>query len=141
MNITGGTVLQLLFSAGVTTVVVTVINGFLQRRKMGADTTKIITDAASGVVARIESDNDRLRTEAVTHRTREDSLDSRIDALEAHIERLVEERFAWVKLLRAHSDWDDTVVAQIRKALPGIAIPDPPPLIPPALLPRHPKDE
>jgi len=136
MSINGSTILQLLFSAGVTTVIVALINGYLQRRKTGADTTKIITDAAEGVMSRIESDNARLRAEADTHRTREHTLELEVEALQEHIEKLIQERFVWIRMIRHHTDWDEEAVLKVRAG--GGHILDPPPLVPPDLVPRHP---
>jgi len=120
MEFSGATVIQLLFSAGVTTVVVTIINGFLQRRKMGADTTKIITDAASGVLTRIEDDNKRLRTDDSKNRTRIDQLEDYIDEGRGVINR--------------HIEWDELVVRRAKAV--DLYLPDPPPLKPPPLPPE-----
>lgn len=127
----GATLLQFIFSAGVMTVFVAVINGLLQRRKVGADTTKVITDAATGVMSRIESDNERLRSEAIGYRTRE-------DVLEDHIDRLGDERAEWMRIARQHGEWDDLVFKQVAEHCPTLILPVPPPLSPDKFVPRHP---
>lgn len=53
--------LQLLGASGIGGIIIAVANAIFNRRKMGADTTKIIEEAATSAVNRTEADNGRLR--------------------------------------------------------------------------------
>lgn len=60
---TGVDILQFLGGAGVAAVVAAVINAFVNRRKLSAEATEIITKASAGVVENIMKDNAELRRE------------------------------------------------------------------------------
>lgn len=60
---TGSDLIQLLGSLGGAGVVAAVVNAVINRRKMGADVTKVIQEAAGTAVERVEKDNARLRLE------------------------------------------------------------------------------
>lgn len=90
------------FSAGTSTVFVVIINAIVQRRHLGAETsklgteaTKIITDAASGVVRDLESDNKRLRGELANERDQRIKLAIRVQNLERHDAKREREWTSW----------------------------------------------
>ena len=129
----GGTLFNMLGSAGITAVLLLVITAVINRRKLGAETdnisataTKAITDAASGVVERIESDNLRLRASI-----------ERLEASDVKHERARREwdleREEWRRVLQVHAAWDALAVTRMNEAIPPIELPDAPPLTPPTL--------
>lgn len=63
---TGDALIQLLGAIGGASVVTAVVNAIVNRRKMGADVTKVIQEAAGGAVALVQADNTRLREELAT---------------------------------------------------------------------------
>ena len=133
----GGTLFNMLGSAGVTAVLLLVITAVINRRKLGAETdnisataTKAITDAASGVVERIEGDNLRLR--------------SRVEVLEANDTKHERarrewdlEREEWRRVLQVHAAWDALAVTRMNEAIPPITLPTAPPLTPPVIYRDH----
>jgi hypothetical protein len=113
--------LQLAASTALATVIVAVINGFLQRRKVGADTTKTLTDAAGGFVERIDHDNERLRND---NRRLEQGSDKRDD----FIELLIEERIELHRIIKRHIDWDENIKTILQAVAPHVDLPECPSL-------------
>lgn len=104
------------FAAAIGTFLGAVVNGLFQRRRLGADATRIITEAAGGVVADVRKDNAELR-----ERLR--NAEARIDEQERMEDELRDS-------LRDHVEWDRTVANVLAEH--GITdIPPPPPLFPP----------
>lgn len=103
----GGTLTGILTSAVVAAVLAAVVTGLFTRRKLSAEATKIITDAASGVVA-------DLRAERAS------------DQLE--LRGLKAENRAQANALRVHSVWDRQAYEALQRQ--GIILPEPPPLYP-----------
>ena len=58
---TGADILQLALSAGVATIIVGIINAVMNRKKLSAEATQIITQAAAGTVETVMKDNAQLR--------------------------------------------------------------------------------
>jgi hypothetical protein len=110
-------VLQLLGSAVVASVIGAVINGILNRKKLGAEATEIITKAASGVVRDIREDNERLRR--------------RVSELEIQASEWMIEKQEWKDVLILHGAWDLMATTAVNQAIPPIELPPPPPLTPP----------
>ena len=102
----GAAVVTLLTSVTGAGVIAAVVNGLINRRKLGADTTKVITEAAASLVGMTQG---------------------RLDTLE---KEMTEVR----KALRIHEPWDREAVKKLRSADPPIDILDPPPLYPDASL-------
>lgn len=134
---TAAAVLQALASVGAATVLATVINGVLNRKKLGAETTKIITDAASGVVANLEKDNDRLRRSEERVRLMLGDCEARLDDLEHAQAEWETERAEWLRVLELHAAWDHMAITKLREVVPPIDMPDPPPLTPPVRAKRR----
>lgn len=125
-------------ATAISTVLITLINVIMTRRKttaeagqLSADATKIITDAAGGVVAQIREDNARLRSENADLRRSERMLEARVDDLEEDAIEWRREREEWRRVLMVHAAWDAMAVTAVRKAIPPIDLPDVPPLTPP----------
>lgn len=111
--------IQILAALGAGGILTAAVNGYLNRRKLGAEATKIITDAAASTVKDVREDNARLRARVETLEQREDSWEI--------------ERKAWRDVLMLHAAFDHVVVQRLKDA--GITdLPDPPPLYPPAPL-------
>ena len=109
-------VVQFMGSVVLATIVGALLNGLINRRKLSAEATEIITRAASGVVERLEDDIERGER-------REQALMLRVADLEAGE---IENR----RVLQEHAAWDHMAVAALQAA--GILdLPDPPPLLPP----------
>lgn len=111
--------LQALVSFGVGGVLVAVINGLFSKRKLSADATKIITEAASGVVERLKDENLRMNTELAQVRAEQASARQR----ETERDRRERERDHAILL---HGYWDQQVFTMARDQ--GLTLPEPPPL-------------
>lgn len=70
----GQAVIQLLGALGVAGVISAIINAFFGRKKMGADVSAKLNEAAGGIVERVEADNTRLRDENM-------KLDDRVEQI------------------------------------------------------------
>lgn len=102
-----------LFAAGsVGAIVVALVNGVFNRRKLSAEATQIITDAAGSLVQRLESDVVTLRQE--TARLQRESNQSQA------AQRRTDERLA------IHAQWDRQATAEAERQ--GFHLPPPPPL-------------
>ena len=109
-------VVQLLGSVVLAAIAGAVINGIINRRKLGAEATEIITKAASGVVERLEAELTRVNTDNARLRERIQTLEVREETDRA--------------VLQLHAAWDHLAVQALTKA--GITdLPQPPPLSPP----------
>lgn len=118
----GELLVAILGSTGLGAIIAAVINGYFSHRKLGAEATKIISDAAVGVVERIEDELERQTDATETAKRR----------LIQERERWHEERLAWRRLMREWGSWEATVIEAVRAA--GIeGIPPPPPTYPPEL--------
>lgn len=131
--ITGNQWLDLLFSAGGAAIIVALINAVLNKRKLSAEATEIITKAAAGTVENIMKDNAALRLEI--GQVKQEL--ARLTVAQAAADRLarahsvVEERYRW-HLDRWHR-YCSRITDELR-ALGG-RIEDPPPLWPDLVLP------
>lgn len=111
--------IQILAALGAGGILTAAVNGYLNRRKLGAEATKIITDAAASTVKDVREDNARLRL-------RVEHLEQLEDAWES-------ERQAWRDVLMLHAAFDHLVVKRLQDE--GITdLPSPPPLYPPSAL-------
>lgn len=106
------TVVQWLSSLGIGAVIATIIGGLITRRKLSAEATKIITDAAAGVVTTMRADRDEDREE--------------IRALKAENRAQATELREQGRVLEVHSTWDRQAYDALQ--LQGINLPAPPPL-------------
>lgn len=110
-------VVTLLGSGAVGAVVAAIINGFFNKRKLSAEATNIISQAAGGVVQNLQDDNTRLR-----------AANALVSDRERRTRRAIRKRDEeFREILDEHRLWDMTVAEKLRKA--GIDVPDPPNLI------------
>ncbi len=101
-------------SSGVTALLVAVFSALVNRRKIKAEATSILTEAAGGIVQILQADNARLRADA----KRQEVLRERRE----RAERDRDEQFR--VLLREHHDYDMSLVQSLREA--GIRVGNPP---------------
>jgi hypothetical protein len=119
-------IIQILISAGGATVIAAFINAVMNRRKLSAEATEIITKAAAGTVENVMKDNSTLR-ERIAHleilvKNHEETI--RIAESREREHLLAEERH------RRHEvdcrNYTGLLATQLR-ALGG-TVPDPPPI-------------
>lgn len=119
-------VIGLLGGGGLATIIGSIITAALTKKKLGAEATEIITNAASSVVTRLESEVQR----AVADRER---MRAECDADLAKARReFADEREQWRRVLQLHVVWDAIAIAEMAKL--GIDLPPAPPLTPPQAL-------
>lgn len=118
--------IQILLSAGGATVLAALITAVMNRRKLSAEATQIITQAAAGTVENVMKDNAELRTRmaVLEAKLRDYEAAQRIhDDRERH-HLLAEERY------RRHStechDYTAILASKLREL--GETVPDPPPI-------------
>ncbi len=115
MVVNAETVSAVVGAVGLSTIVAAAINAISNRKKTGADATKVITDAALGVVTQLQSRIKDLLGEVQELQRREDERDRR-------------EAAARRALIR-HHQWDVLLVSIINESLPGHqSLLPPPPL-------------
>lgn len=109
-------------SMGLATIVVALINSLSNKKKLGADATKTITEAALGIVTELRSSlTDALKTvkELEDREDERDKKDRERDRKDAVRERN----------LQRHHEWDVQLAAVINKHLPShVDLLPPPPL-------------
>lgn len=111
--------LQQLAGLGVGAILATVITGLFSRRKLSAEATKIITDAASGTLKDLRDENTRLAARVAATETQQDQL--------RDIQRRQDERQrADHQALAIHAFWDRQAWNTLKEQ--GIDLPEPPPL-------------
>lgn len=115
MAIDGQTVTAIVSAVGLSGIVAAAINAISNRKKTGADATKVITDAAVGVVTQLQMQIGVLNAEVNTLKGREDDRDQR-------------EVLAQRALLR-HHQWDLNLYEVVNRHLPNhVHLFPPPPL-------------
>lgn len=107
------TVSTIIGAIGISSIIVAVINTLSNRKKVGADVTKVITDAAVGVVSQLQIRVKDLLTEVVDLRLRDTERDH--------------QEMATYKLLLAHQQWDLELVRLINNQLKEYTYLLPPP--------------
>ena len=108
--------LQMLGAGSIGAIFLAVINGFFGRRKLSAEATQIITDAAGGLVQRLD---DQVRDYDTRFKAVSADLDRERRERQQH-ERSTDERLA------IHAAWDRGVVLEAQQQ--GFHLPPPPPL-------------
>lgn len=122
------TLVTILVSAGGGTILAALVNALFNRRKLSAEATQIITQAAAGTVENVMKDNTALRARLAEVEAKILVLENAQAAADqrerAHL--LSEERWIW-HMGRWHRH-SDRQAAQLRAA--NIDAEDPPPLWP-----------
>ncbi len=115
-------IIALLGVGGLGAIAAAIVTGLFSRRKLGAEATKIITDAAAGVVTSLEREivrqRERMEIMIDEHRAAIRTL------MANHAEEIEENRRA----LQMHTAWDYLAIDRLREH--GVDLPPPPPLLP-----------
>lgn len=117
-----GLIVALLGAGGFGAVIAAIVTGLFSKRKLGAEATKIITDAAAGVVTSIEAELERARQTITTERAEHNR--QLANMAQAH----VRERNEWRKVLQLHVAWDSMAIAKFADM--EITMPPVPPVTP-----------
>lgn len=112
-------ILRWLTSIGISAVLLALVNGLFGKRKLSAEATKIITDAASGTLKDVRDENVRLLA-------RQAQTESRLDAVERENHEQAEHQRKTDALIVVHGEWDRQAFYAARNK--GITLPEPPPL-------------
>lgn len=130
---TGSTIVVVLAALGIGSVVTAVVTGLFSKRKLGAEATEIITNAASSVVKTLEAQlargeqerrDDQSRHEVEMRRITHDHALEMTKMAKAH----VDERNAWKKVLQLHVAWDALAISKLADL--DLEMPPTPPLTP-----------
>lgn len=140
--------LQILLSATGAGVLGAIINGIINRKKLGAEATNIITQAATGVVDRLEKEIERKSGDLANARERIRQLEERVRVVEAREashanecreerQRRFEEMLAIRETLQVHAAWDFRAIQRLEEfGMRKTDLRPPPPLLPPDLMLR-----
>lgn len=120
------TIVAVLGAGGLGAILAAVTTGLFSKRKLGAEATEIITNAATGVVKSMEGQLARAEKALRDSQAAHAAEMSRMAA--AHIA----ERNEWRKVLQLHVAWDVLAIQKMSEAqLDGSSpLPPPPPVTP-----------
>lgn len=118
-----GIIIALLAGGGVSAVVAAAVTGLFSKRKLGAEATEIITNAAAGVVTSMQQ---QLTNSDTARQADQAKHDKQMDAMAA---AHVKERAAWQRVLELHAAWDHIAIAKLNE-LGFTDLPPTPPLTP-----------
>ncbi len=121
------------------TVLVSLLTAYLNRRKLGAEATDLITKAATGVVGNVTADNDRLRAEAVKRDERIAELEGRLDRMELRERQHYADMMSIRETLQEHAEYDSRMLSRLEELDPQarVVFRQVPPLLPPHLRVVH----
>lgn len=111
--------LRWMTSLGVSAILAAFVTGLFGKKKLSAEATKIITDAASGTLKDVREENVRLLG-------RQSVLEARIDAVEQVNRDQAEHQRRTDALIVVHGEWDRQAFYAAKNK--GIQLPEPPPL-------------
>lgn len=119
-------ILPLLLGAGGATIIAAIVNAVFNRRKLSAEATQIITQAAAGTVENIMKDNASLRLELGEVKAKMIELTAIVELSEQRERHftITEERYRW-HMQQWHS-YCTRLANRMRAA--GLEVEDPPPL-------------
>lgn len=106
---------------GLSGVLAAIVSGIISRKKLKADATLVVQQAASGLV---ESMQKQLEIRDV----RLTEMSARIDELEDNERRHSREAELWRRDLQLHATWDALAMTELAKH--GVTLPEAPPLYP-----------
>jgi hypothetical protein len=107
---------QLMGSVVLAAVAGAIINGIINRRKLGAEATEIVVRAAGGQIERLEGEIERAQRQSRADRRR--------------IRQLEISEASGRMALQVHAAWDHLAIVALQRA--GVSdLPEPPPLTPP----------
>jgi uncharacterized protein YlxW (UPF0749 family) len=117
---------QILAAVLGTGTVTTVVNWLLNRRKLSADTVKVIDEAAGNAVKRAEEDNTRLRREVQEVRAEYEELRDEHEILWGKARSLDRDNAMLTDAIRDQIDHSRKLAVETRRL--GGKVPDPPEL-------------
>ena len=125
--------------AGRTLQTAAIVAGLFSRKKLGAEATEIITNAAAGVVKNMQAEIDRQqetrKDEAEAHRAEREEWKAKMQELvDSHDAEMEDVR----RVLQLHVAWDAIAIAKMNEI--GVELPPAPPLLPP-IKREHPEFE
>jgi hypothetical protein len=109
-----------------TSAVTTVVTWLLNRRKLSADTVKVIDEAAGNAVKRTEEDNARLRRDIQEVREEHEDLREEHEILWGKARGLERDNASLTDAIRDQIDYSRKLAAETRRL--GGTVPDPPSL-------------
>lgn len=114
------TLILLISSSGITAVIVAIITAMVNRRKLSAEATNIISQAAGGIVQRLEDENKRLNLNL-------EHMRNRVSDLELIENKRGDQMELYNHQIYAHLEYDRMLVEQLEKL--GVTVAPPPPLV------------
>lgn len=119
----GSETTELLFqiggAIGLSSILTVLIKGVIDRRKLGAEATSILTQAASGLVTTIRGENTILSAELA-------KVQNQMKVRDAADKVRDRRQDALRKAIEVHHAYDVTLADKVRQA--GLLVEDPPPL-------------
>lgn len=122
------TLVYLIGAGGLGAIITAVIAAISSKRKLGAEATKIITDAAAGVVTSMQNEIDRQK------RQNDELVDAHRRAVQTLMFNHAEEMEEVRRVLQLHVAWDAIAIARLDEI--GIELPPAPPLMPARRFPK-----
>lgn len=126
--------LAILGSAGVGAILAALVNGLFSKRKLGAEATEMITNAAASVVKNMQADLDRqvaANTRLVTEN--QQHVEALVAEHREQMQALANSHAAEMeqvrRVLQLHVAWDAIAIAKLNDL--GVDLPPAPPLLPP----------
>ena len=125
----------ILGTGGLSAILGALIAGLFARRKLGAEATEIITQAASGVVKDVTAELERKSVEMARMRSEHSAqLVQMREEHRTHLERILADHLSEMEGVRAvlqlHVAWDAIAITEMARL--GVHLPPAPPLLPPA---------
>lgn len=137
-------IISILSSAAVTSVLASIISGLFTKRKLGADATQVITQAASGVVTTMQKELQRRADEMEELRkshlrelqrvrdSGEKAVQDMISKHERVASRMIADHEAEMadvaRVLELHVEWDRIAIEKMSEL--NVSLPPAPPLMP-----------
>lgn len=112
-------ILRWLTSFGLAGVLLALVNGLFAKRKLSAEATQIITEAASGTLKDVRDENTRLIGRLT-------AAETRLDAVERENQRQSDHLRQTDALIVVHGEWDRQAFYAAKER--GLTLPEPPPL-------------
>lgn len=119
-------VIQWVTGVGIGGILLALVNGLFTKRKLSAEATKIITDAASGVVQNLRDENARVIASNTVLGVKVAELTVKVEHQQVQIEQGQRIQRVQSEALAVHAFWDQQAVSICAEQ--GINLPAPPPL-------------
>lgn len=126
-------VIATLSAGGLGAILAAIVTGLFSKKKLGAEATEIITKAAAGVVASLNSEIDRL-TRMIARQDEEHrlALERMKDESRRELSRIKSDHLIQMgevkRVLELHTAWDQVAISRLMEI--GIELPPAPDLMP-----------